>query len=185
MWMPGRSWNAKWRGGPAWAGSARTPCSSTPGAAPTSSWARSSRTSRWGRRSRCRRLRHLHPLPGRLPDRRHLEPYKVDARRCLSYLTIELKGDIPAEFRPALSASGNRIYGCDICQEVCPFNQRRAVPTEEPAFQPREITSAPRLTDLLLMDDEDVSAQIQGQSRQTGETTRIAAERRHCSGQFG
>lgn len=84
-----------------------------------------------------------------------LEPYKIDSRRCLSYLTIELKGPLPEEFRPALSASGNRIYGCDICQEVCPFNQRRSVPTTDPEFQPREITSNPRLVDLLLMSEEE------------------------------
>jgi epoxyqueuosine reductase len=84
-----------------------------------------------------------------------LEPYKVDSRRCLSYLTIELKGTIPEEFQPALSASGNRIYGCDICQEVCPFCQRRSAPTSEPAFAPREITSNPRLVDLLLLSEEE------------------------------
>ena len=81
-------------------------------------------------------------------------PYQVDARRCLSYLTIELKGEIPEEFRPALAEAGNRIYGCDICQEVCPFNIRRAQPTSEPAYQARPITEAPALIDLLQMDDE-------------------------------
>jgi epoxyqueuosine reductase len=83
-----------------------------------------------------------------------LEPYKVDSRRCLSYLTIELKGAIPAEFHPALSASGNRIYGCDICQEVCPFNQRRALPTDDPAFQPRDVTVNSSVTDLLYLTEE-------------------------------
>lgn len=90
------------------------------------------------------------------------EPYKVDSRRCLSYLTIELKGDIPAEFHPALSASGSRIYGCDICQEVCPFNQRRAVPTEDPAFQPRDITTNSKVTDLLLLTGEEFRANFKG-----------------------
>lgn len=60
-------------------------------------------------------------------------PYVVDARRCISYLTIELKGAIPTEFRPLL---GNRIYGCDDCQLVCPVN-RQAPLTEEPDFQRR------------------------------------------------
>jgi len=91
-----------------------------------------------------------------------LEPYKVDSRRCLSYLTIELKGAIPSEFHPALSTSGNRIYGCDICQEVCPFNQRRAVPTEEPAYQSREITATSRLTDLLLLSEEEFREKFKG-----------------------
>jgi epoxyqueuosine reductase len=90
------------------------------------------------------------------------EPYRVDARRCLSYLTIELKGEIPVEFRPALAASGNRIFGCDICQEVCPFCIRRGCPTSEPAFQPREATSRHKLVDLLLMGEEEFRAKFKG-----------------------
>ena len=60
-------------------------------------------------------------------------PFIVDARRCISYLTIELKDDIPEELRPLL---GNRIYGCDDCQLVCPVN-RTAPLTQEPDFQRR------------------------------------------------
>jgi len=86
-----------------------------------------------------------------------VRPYEVDARRCISYLTIELKGPIPSEFQEKI---GSRVFGCDICQEVCPFNARRAAPTCEPAFQPREATTGRRLTDLLRMTREDFQAEF-------------------------
>jgi len=59
-------------------------------------------------------------------------PYNVDANRCISYLTIEHKGDIPNEFKGKFE---NRVFGCDICQDVCPWNHR-LIPTDEPDFQP-------------------------------------------------
>lgn len=76
-------------------------------------------------------------------------PYRVDARRCISYLTIELKGPIPTEFRAAL---GNRIYGCDDCLAACPWNSHARYPAD-PAFHPRAELTAPRLADLLALDD--------------------------------
>ena len=83
------------------------------------------------------------------PTRAIVAPYVLDARKCISYLTIELKGEIPHEYRKAL---GNRIYGCDDCQIVCPWNSY-AVATEEPAFQERE--GVKELIELMQMDDED------------------------------
>lgn len=93
------------------------------------------------------------------PTKAIVRPFEVDARRCISYLTIELKGPIPDEFHGKL---GNRIFGCDICQECCPFNDRRAAPTEEPAYQPREATTSPLLTALAAMTEEEFRKQFKG-----------------------
>ena len=78
-------------------------------------------------------------------------PYVLDARRCISYLTIELKGAIPQHLRPLM---GNHIFGCDICQEVCPYNVK-AKPTGEEAFYPREGLYAPELISLLSLSEEE------------------------------
>ena len=77
-------------------------------------------------------------------------PYEIDPRRCISYLTIEHKGHIAAEFRAAM---GNRIYGCDDCLAVCPWN-KFARPTREPALLPRAQATAPRLGELAALDDD-------------------------------
>jgi len=77
-------------------------------------------------------------------------PYQLDARRCISYLTIEHKGSIPVAFREAM---GNRIYGCDDCLAVCPWNKFAAV-TSELAFHPREALKGPLLADLVALDDQ-------------------------------
>ena len=76
-------------------------------------------------------------------------PYRLDARRCISYLTIEHQGHIPRDLRPAM---GNRIYGCDDCLAVCPWN-KFARRTAEPGLLPRAELSAPRLADLATLDD--------------------------------
>ena len=69
----------------------------------------------------------------------------MDATRCISYLTIELKGPIPRELRPAI---GNRVFGCDICQEVCPWNEKFSAPSDEPAYSARTELDNPSLIDL-------------------------------------
>ncbi len=83
-----------------------------------------------------------------------IAPYVLDSRKCISYLTIELKGAIPLEYRKAI---GNRIYGCDDCQIVCPWNSY-ASPTEEPAFREREGITA--LIELMAMDEEAFRARF-------------------------
>ena len=77
-------------------------------------------------------------------------PYRLDARRCISYLTIEHKGPIPEEFRHAM---GNRIYGCDDCLAVCPWNKFADTAHRHLKLAPREELSAPRLAQLLAFDD--------------------------------
>ena len=77
-------------------------------------------------------------------------PYRLDARRCISYLTIEHKGPIPHEFRESM---GNRIYGCDDCLAVCPWNKFAAAASANRAFAPRAELAAPALADLLALDD--------------------------------
>jgi epoxyqueuosine reductase len=85
-------------------------------------------------------------------------PYKVDARRCISYLTIELKGSIPEEFRPML---GNRVYGCDDCQMVCPWN-RFAVDTKEGDFHVRHGLDDVTLVELFAWSEADFKQKMAG-----------------------
>jgi epoxyqueuosine reductase len=74
---------------------------------------------------------------------------RMDARRCISYLTIESKNPVPENLRPGM---GNRIYGCDDCMAACPWN-KFAPPTREPDFLPRVELTAPKLADLVLLDE--------------------------------
>jgi epoxyqueuosine reductase len=86
-------------------------------------------------------------------------PYRLDARRCISYLTIEHKGPIPHEFRRAI---GNRIYGCDDCLAVCPWNKFADTARTHRAFLPRAELVAPRLGDLLALDEAGFRALFAG-----------------------
>ena len=92
------------------------------------------------------------------PTRAFIGPYKLDARRCISYLTIEHKGPIPAELRPLM---GNRIYGCDDCLSVCPWNKFARM-TQEADFHPRAALTAPKLKDFLGLDDAGFRALFSG-----------------------
>src|SRR5438445_1914268 len=85
-------------------------------------------------------------------------PYVLDARRCISYLTIELKGFIPRHLRPLI---GNHIFGCDICQEICPYNVK-AQPTAERAYAPREGLYAPALIPLLALNENEFRRRFHG-----------------------
>jgi epoxyqueuosine reductase len=93
------------------------------------------------------------------PTQAFLGPHRIDARRCISYLTIEHDGAIPEEFR---SAMGNRIYGCDDCLAVCPWNRFADAAAANRAFLPRAELAAPRLTDLLALDDASFRAMFAG-----------------------
>jgi len=85
------------------------------------------------------------------PTNAFVGPYVLDARRCISYLTIELKGPIPRDLRPLV---GIHVFGCDICQEVCPYNTKPPV-TAEAGFFPREGLHAPDLLPLLALTEEE------------------------------
>lgn len=84
------------------------------------------------------------------PTNAFIEPHKIDARRCISYLTIELKEPVPLEFRKAL---GNRIYGCDDCLSACPWNKFASV-SKEAQLHARLELQAPLLSDLVQLDDK-------------------------------
>ncbi|MDX1400521.1 MAG: tRNA epoxyqueuosine(34) reductase QueG [Kiloniellales bacterium] len=101
---------------------------------------------------RCRRCLDI------CPTKAFPQSYLLDARRCISYLTIELKDQIPREFRRAM---GNRIYGCDDCLAVCPWN-KFATPTRDPAYLARAELTAPRLADLAALDEKSFRAVFSG-----------------------
>ncbi len=93
------------------------------------------------------------------PTNAFVGPYILDARRCISYLTIELKGPIPRDLRPLV---GTHIFGCDLCQDVCPYNAKNKATTAEPAFQPRAGLRAPELIPLLALTEGDFRRRFAG-----------------------
>ena len=92
------------------------------------------------------------------PTNAFVGPYVLDARKCISYLTIELKGAIPRALRPLMGA---HVFGCDICQDVCPYNAKGRA-TGEPAFQPRPGLYAPELIPLLRLTDAEFKVRFRG-----------------------
>ncbi len=96
------------------------------------------------------------------PTRAIVAPYTLDARRCISYLTIELKGSIPVELRPLI---GNRVFGCDDCQLVCPWN-RYARLAPEPDFQVRNGLDSAELVDLFAWTEDEFRQRMSGSAIQ-------------------
>ena len=92
-----------------------------------------------------------------------VEPHVLDARRCVSYLTIELKGEIPDELQPGI---GEHVYGCDICQDVCPWNAKFSLPLREPVYAARPAVAGKDARtlarELLDMSDDDFRIEFSG-----------------------
>ena len=93
------------------------------------------------------------------PTQAFIGPHRIDARRCISYLTIEHQGPIPHDLRAGI---GNRVYGCDDCLAVCPWNRFADAAAANRAFLPRAELAAPRLADLLALDDASFREMFSG-----------------------
>ena len=108
------------------------------------------------------------------PTRAIVAPGVLDSTRCISYLTIELKGEIPATLAPSI---GNHVYGCDVCQEVCPWNAAPAV-SGDPAWQPRAAWDGARLQELSSRSDEALRGAMRGSAMRR---TKVAGLRRNLA----
>ena len=103
-----------------------------------------------------------------------VEPRVLDSNRCISYLTIEQKGEIPLELRPLV---GELLYGCDICQEVCPWNAAAPV-SQDPSWQPREVWDGATIDTLSAMPDEQLNAALDGSAMSR---TKVSGLRRNLA----
>jgi epoxyqueuosine reductase len=116
------------------------------------------------------------------PTRAIVAPGVIDSNRCISYLTIEHRGDVPADLAPDLGA---HVYGCDVCQEVCPWNAQAPV-SEDPAWQPRPVWDRPALADLARMGDDEMTAALRGsamaRAKPEGLRRSIAVAARNAAG---
>ena len=92
------------------------------------------------------------------PTQAIVAPHELDATRCISYLTIEYGGEIPAPLRPGI---GTRVFGCDVCQEVCPWNQTAPV-SSDPAWQARPVWDMRTVAELGQASDDDLQAALSG-----------------------
>src|SRR5262249_43257667 len=95
------------------------------------------------------------------PTHAFIGPHQLNSNKCIAYLTIEKRGPIPEEL---LQAIGHHVFGCDICQDVCPWN-RKAPATEKPEFQPREGLVNPALAWLAELPDEEFREKFRGSPR--------------------
>jgi epoxyqueuosine reductase len=108
------------------------------------------------------------------PTQAIVSPGVLDSNRCISYLTIEHRGDIPESLHEGV---GTRIYGCDVCQEVCPWNT--IAPTSaDPAWQPRPVWRLPRVADVVAMNDQDLQDALR---RSPMKRTKAAGLRRNAA----
>ena len=102
-------------------------------------------------------------------------PYVIDSNRCIAYLTIEHRGPIRRDLRALM---GDRVFGCDICQEVCPVNVTRGTPTEEPAYRAPQGFSTLDLEEVLALDEEGFRQRFQGSPIRRA--TRVGLQRNAC-----
>ncbi len=106
-----------------------------------------------------------------------VQPYELDATRCLSYLTIEARGEVDTSRQPAVR---KEILGCDICQDVCPWNRRAAV-SDDPAWQPRDGLAFPRLVDLCRLSDDAWRTLLKGSAMRRAGLRRIRRSLRYAT----